>query len=239
MKLYKNILLLLSTLFLVPELVAQEAGTSWGLQVFPNYSYRKLLPVNNSITQATLFEIGEMEQGKFSYSGGVIMEFHWGPKVGFQTGLNYQQTGYQTIRTPFILNDGTEAEQQQTFEYLSAEIPFILNFYQEFSPKTRIYFMMGGTAVANLRNQAKTTIYNGAESIGQTSTTKIEAENNPVVFSLFMGMGLEQFVSDRISIFLQPNFQFFLQPVIDDSQLARVPYGVGVSAGIKLRPFVN
>jgi hypothetical protein len=166
-----------------------------------------------------------------------VTEFHWGPKVGFQTGLNYHQTGYGTIRQTIITDDGTSFDKEETIEYLSLEIPFILNFYQEFSPKTRIYFLMGGTGVVNLRNQLKTTIYNSEDAIGQTNTTKMEADNNDFVFSIYTGMGVEHFVSNRIGVFVQPSFQLLLKPIIDDSQFARMPFGLGISVGMKFRPF--
>lgn len=212
---------------------AQESGMSWGINLFPNYSYRKVVPLNNT-DFGELARLDSIETGKFSYSAGIITEFHWGPKVGFQTGLNFVNTGIETLRSPFVTNEGTERSKKLTYEHLSVEIPFLLNFYQEFSENTTIYFVLGGTALAKVRNQVRTTTYSGENKL-DSSTKKDERDSGVMNYSLFSGMGLEQSLGDNLVVFFQPNFQFFLKSFAMEPTVSRINYALGASVGFKFR----
>ena len=212
---------------------AQESGVSWGVQLFPNYSYRKVVPLNNT-ELIELVRLDSLEKGKFSYSAGLIAEFHWGPKVGFQTGINFLNTGIETIRMPFVTNEGTEREEKLTYEHLAVEVPFLLHFYQEFSDQTSLYFVLGGTALATVKSQVRQTIYEGENKL-ESSTNKDSREASIMNYSLFTGIGLEQSLGKNIGLFFQPNFQFFLKIFAEDAKVSRINYAIGASIGIKFR----
>ena len=97
---------LLSGLFflgLATCLLAQDSGFAWGISLYPNSSGRRLVALGN-YDEDFIRDTEALETSRFSYSAGLIAEWK-GEKLGFRTGLNYMQSGYQTIKQQFPIDD--------------------------------------------------------------------------------------------------------------------------------------
>ena len=215
------------------SLYAQSA-ISYGLQFAPGYSFRKSLPLNDT-TIDDLIELDEFESGEFAYSAGVRVEMKLGDKVGFQTGANFVRLGYRTGRTRVVSQiEGTETvlEREQQFAFSNIEVPFILNFYQEISPQSRVYFKMGGSALYNLNRNARTLQYTEEALTGdQTQPITNGADVN---VSVQTGAGYEHRLN-KIALFVEPVFQYYLRSQHSDFNFARQPYFLGVTVGVKIK----
>lgn len=215
------------------SLHAQNARISYGLQIAPGFSFRKSLPLNDTSID-DLIALDEFEMGEFAYSGGIRVEFNWGQKAGFQTGANFIQMGYQTGRARSIVQiEGMETvvEQEQQFNLKNIEIPFILNFYQEMSPKGRVYFKMGGSAVYSLSKKERTIEY--IEDEVSNDSTKDITNGVDANISIQTGMGYEHTFNNQFALFVEPNFQYYLRSQHSDFKFGRQPYFLGVTVGVK------
>ncbi|NBC07005.1 MAG: outer membrane beta-barrel protein, partial [Bacteroidetes bacterium] len=161
-----------------------QSSLQWGVELFPNLSFRRLLP-RNDINRDQIDAVDDMEQGKFSYSAGLIATWRK-DKLGFKTGLTFVESGYQTKRTEVDLRDEVPpgAEDERTaYQSLFVEVPAEMLFFQNFDRKNQMYFSMGLTAAFNVDNRERVTYYFGDT---QDVVTELIANNPQVDFGLML-----------------------------------------------------
>ena len=134
----KKVLLTIAALALAPAAFAQ---VEIGLKVSPSISYlRTDSPSGTSFSS---------ESSKFSFGGGIFMDYFFGENYAFNTGLfltgkggtiSYNETGNVFGSTP----TSVRVEQKIAMQYL--ELPLTIKlFTNEVAPDTRIYFQVGGS----------------------------------------------------------------------------------------------
>ncbi|TVT37279.1 PorT family protein [Hymenobacter setariae] len=131
----KKILLTVAALALAPAAFAQ---VEIGLKVSPSIAY--LRPDSPSGTSFS------SESSKFSFGGGVFMDYFFGENYAFNTGLFLTGKGgtisynEQTSARPGV----ARVEQKIAMQYL--ELPLTIKlFTNEVAPDTRVYFQVGGS----------------------------------------------------------------------------------------------
>ncbi|RYE91233.1 MAG: PorT family protein [Cytophagaceae bacterium] len=134
----KKLLLTVASLALAPAAFAQ---VEIGLKVSPSISY-----LRTDSPSATAFA---SENAKFSFGGGVFMDYFFGQNYAFNTGLfltgkggtvSYNEARSGVTGAAII----TRVEQKIAMQYL--ELPLTVKlFTNEVAPDTRIYFQVGGS----------------------------------------------------------------------------------------------
>ncbi len=135
----KKALLTVAALALAPAAFAQ---VEIGLKVSPSISY-----LRTDSPSATSFS---SESSKFSFGGGIFMDYFFGENYAFNTGLFLTGKG-GTIsyieQTGAVGTGGGQpgrVEQKIAMQYL--EVPLTVKlFTNEVAPDTRIYFQVGGS----------------------------------------------------------------------------------------------
>lgn len=215
--------------------VFSQAEFGWGLEVYPNYSHRRLI-TQTSVPVQLARELEELETGRFSYTAGLFAQWK-GQRAGFQTGLRFMDTGYQTIRTPLSAADTPPpgaTEKRIAYQNRFIEAPAELQFIHELDNKNDFFFMVGLALAYNLSNATRTIYYTGDTQ--SSNTEKADKEDfADISYSFLTGMGWEHQFSDRFSLVLQPAFQFWLRALLVEADINRNLYSVGVRVGVKFR----
>ncbi|NRB53360.1 MAG: outer membrane beta-barrel protein [Saprospiraceae bacterium] len=213
-----------------------QAGFSWGISLYPNYSDRRLIAYS-FITQDEINRLDSLEGGRFSYSGGVLAEWRT-EKVSFQTGVNFMNTGYRTISETILPGDPDEnlgTERRFLFRNFNIEIPAELHFYQEVSPGNEFIFTLGGAMSYNISNSAFKILQRDGSS-ERIDVTDNEQEFRPVNFAFVTAVGWETDISETLSLVIQPTFEFWMRGIfIDTLELNRNLYNLGVKLNLKFR----
>ncbi|RZK31237.1 MAG: PorT family protein [Hymenobacter sp.] len=133
----KKIILTIAALAVAPAAFAQ---VEIGLKVSPSISY-----LRTDSPSSTSFQ---SENSKFSFGGGVFLDYFFGENYAFNTGLFLTGKGgtlsYIESRNNSPVGTPVRVEQKIAMQYL--EIPATIKlFTNEIAPATRVYFQVGGS----------------------------------------------------------------------------------------------
>jgi len=206
----------------------------WGAYFYPNYSNRRLIAIGANLSEQMIQEIEDRETGKLSFSGGGHAGWR-GEKAGFQFGLGFTETGYQTVREavpPDSPDAGNASQQKFIYRNYNLELPIELQFIHELDSRNYFYFMLGGAASYNLANNEIKVLYSGDTS-QRDDAPEPEQVYRRTNFAFQTGIGWEHNISDRTYLYLQPNFQFWLSGLYQDATINRSLYNLGLKLGVK------
>ena len=141
----KKIFLTVAALALAPAAFAQ---VEIGLKVSPSITYLR----TDSPSQYGF----QGEKAKFSFGGGVFMDYFFGENYAFNTGLFLTGKGgsysYLDALNPASQLLPTRVTQKLAIQYL--ELPLTLKlFTNEVAPGTRIYFQVGGSLAVPVQSR--------------------------------------------------------------------------------------
>lgn len=228
-----NRFLLLLSLLLTTGVLAAQSFT-WGVHVYPNYANRRLIALGVNITDKMIQEIEAEETGRFSMAGGLRAGWR-GEKVGFQFGLELAETGYQTVQLP-IPEDSPNPDGASAVSYLyrnwNLVVPAGLEFVHELGDKNAILFLLGGAAGLNLSNQTVTRRHFG-DRIERSAETASGENFRTLNFAVQTAVGWERRLGQRTTFYAQPTFQFWLHGLLQDAELNRSLYDLGVKVGVR------
>jgi hypothetical protein len=133
----KKALLTIAALALAPAAFAQ---VEIGLKVSPSISY-----LRTDSPSGTAFS---SESSKFSFGGGIFMDYFFGENYAFNTGLFLTGKGgtisYNDMVVGAVGTNQVRVQQKIAMQYL--ELPLTVKlFTNEVAPDTRIYFQVGGS----------------------------------------------------------------------------------------------
>jgi hypothetical protein len=131
----KKILLTVAALALAPAAFAQ---VEIGLKVSPSISYlRTDSPSGTSFSS---------ENSKFSFGGGIFMDYFFGENYAFNTGLFLTGKGGTISYYEPIIGASTRPQVSQKIAVQYLELPLTIKlFTNEVAPDTRLYFQLGGS----------------------------------------------------------------------------------------------
>lgn len=231
----KAILSLALTVLAVLPMSAQE-GFSWGIELFPNISHRRITPLINDVTVQEIEVFENLEINRFSYSGG-LMAYWRQEKVGFKTGLTFVESGYQTKRTEVDLREdappGADRKQVQHLNYF-LEAPAEVLFYQQLNPRNEFLFSMGLALAVNLFNRERTTFFVGDVET-QRSAEPEDLNFSRMGYSFLTSLGWEHHFRSGFDLALQPTFQFWLSGLLNEpnARINRSLYATGLRLSVK------
>jgi hypothetical protein len=139
----KKILLTIAALAVAPAAFAQ---VEIGLKVSPSISY-----LRTSSPSTTSFESGS---SKFSFGGGIFMDYFFGQNYAFNTGLFLTGKGGTISYTDpkSAIAAPVRVEQKIAMQYL--ELPLTIKlFTNEVAPDTRVYFQVGGSLAVPVQSR--------------------------------------------------------------------------------------
>ncbi|MEM6394772.1 MAG: outer membrane beta-barrel protein [Bacteroidota bacterium] len=196
---------LFTLLFLATALPAQDyILNGWGVEVLPHFGSRRLVAATQ-IDVEEIRAIEAQERGSFGYAVGVFYR-NRGEKLGTRFGLRYQSTGFEGNRREFPdLNPPRSTEIEYRTQVL--EVPFWLDFYQNFGEKSSFIFSFGLSAGAHFGQEFEVTTFRA----GEAPTTAL-ADDNYRSFNIgFMsGLGFERRLGSKLVLGVQPQFQYFI-----------------------------
>ena len=131
----KKILLTIAALAVAPAAFAQ---VEIGLKVSPSISY-----LRTGSPSATSFH---SESSKFSFGGGIFMDYFFGQNYAFNTGLFLTGKGGTISYTDPKSAIATPVRVEQKIAMQYVELPLTIKlFTNEVAPDTRVYFQVGGS----------------------------------------------------------------------------------------------
>ena len=229
---------LLSVFFLISaslSMLAQDSGFSWGISLYPNSSGRRLVALGN-YDDEFIRNLEALEMPKFSYSAGLVAEWR-AEKLGFRMGLNYTNSGYQTIKQIFPddePNPDNASHIRERFHSTYIELPIEFLFSHNLKEGSALFFMLGTSFALNLSNTTQTILYFGETN--QSSTADTEGDFNAFNYAFQSGIGWKADIGSRFTLVLQPNFQFWLKGLLQESNVNRNLYALGLKTVVLLRP---
>ena len=150
-----------------------------------------------------------LESGVAGFSAGFMYTSRVN-KIGFTTGLRYLETGYNIGMQPDDFDQERSFTREVKGRYVS--VPFELNFYQDITPKNRVFFALGAAAHVHVGTKVtEFTFINGSQSGEADLPEDPEEAFRNAIFSINTSLGLDRKLSERWSVRLEPYFQFFLQ----------------------------
>jgi hypothetical protein len=178
----KKALLTIAALALVPAAFAQ---VEIGLKVSPSISY-----LRTDSPSGTNFS---SESSKFSFGGGIFMDYFFGENYAFNTGLFLTGKGgtiSYTERNPLSSSSvGVRVEQKIAMQYL--EVPLTVKlFTNEVAPDTRIYFQVGGSVAIPVQTRINGEKYY-TDPFDNNNQTKAGSHVFDVDANLIGGFGAE------------------------------------------------
>lgn len=131
----KKIILTIAALAVAPAAFAQ---VEIGLKVSPSISY-----LRTDSPSATSFQ---SEKSKFSFGGGVFLDYFFGENYAFNTGLFLTGKGGTISYQEPIIGGAQIGRVSQKIAMQYLEIPATIKlFTNEIAPATRVYFQVGGS----------------------------------------------------------------------------------------------
>lgn len=220
-------------------LSSQILGSSGiGIEVYPHFANRRLI-AGNAFSFNEVRRIDSLESGKQGFGIGILYSKR-SEKIGFQIGLRYLSTGYETARGPVDINtqpsDFNEFSENFTASFL--EIPFQLNFYQNLGNKSALYFTLGTAAGLHLNSRADRVFYS-AESSETIDDFDTELNYRGLNFALITAIGFETTLNERWTLGIQPTFEYWLSGnvVTDAAGINRNLYNIGFRLSVRRELF--
>jgi len=179
----KKALLTIAALALAPAAFAQ---VEIGLKVSPSISY-----LRTDSPSGTAFS---SESSKFSFAGGIFMDYFFGENYAFNTGLFLTGKGGTISYSENTSGVGggsftTRVEQKIAMQYL--ELPLTVKlFTNEVAPDTRLYFQVGGSIAVPVQTRINGEKYY-TDPFDSNNQTKAGSHVFDVDANLIGGFGAE------------------------------------------------
>lgn len=214
--------------------LAAQMGTWYSINLYPNYSNRRLIVFDN-LTQDQISDIDSLEAAKPSYSIGGAIQWR-GEFIGFQVGANFMNTGYRTIRQTIPADDpfAEQAEEyEQTFTNYFVELPVEITFYQTLNENNEFFFMLGTGVAYNLSNRTRTRLFTNSseDPVDNSPTDEVDFRN--IHWEFQAALGWEKAFNPNLRLLVQPTFQFWTRGLYVDELINRNLYSLGMRVGLK------
>lgn len=178
----KKLFLTLAALAIGPAAFAQ---VEIGLKVSPSISYLR--------TNSTAINSFQSESSKFSFGGGIFMDYFFGENYAFNTGLFLTGKGgtisYLDNKPTSSSTAGPRVEQKLAIQYL--ELPLTIKlFTNEVAPATRVYFQVGGSLAVPVQSRINGDKYY-TDPYDNNNQTSASSHVLPVDANLIGALGVE------------------------------------------------
>jgi hypothetical protein len=229
----RRILFLVLLLSSIGSLAAQS-GFSWGLNLYPNLSDRRLINSGGRLSEKAIAELDQLEKAAFSYAAGLDMQWQ-SETVGLNLGLRYRTAGYSVGRTILLPDDpngdfADESEAQYTES--SVELPVEMLFFFGLDDNRALFFSMGTAFSYQLDAQNELTLFRTGGP--ETRIVDPPYEYRRFNYAFQTGIGWQMPLSEQLLLSIQPNFQFWFKGIYEDrAEINRNLYNLGLKVGLR------
>ena len=234
------------------------ANTSrWSVHAnfYPNYTFRDLQvksEYKNVVDERYTAIVNESERGGFAFNAGVAVRYNLGNDLFISSGLgyiemkvtgNYDYSIYENVaitknETQLIGKTEGETYTQTTKinqgiiqAYRYVQVPLHLSYQPWATNKLRL-IIEGGVSYVRFISADGTTI----DPITMVPHELSDLEFNQNLGSFDFKIGFAYFVSQQVSLGLEPSLMYFSNSIYSESNpLYVVPWSVGVNFNVALR----
>lgn len=217
---------------------------SFGIELFANSTYELVSNQDGSDPENVQF-LQSTEAPKFCLSGLAYVSYKLSQKSFLSLGLGYQNTGYQTTKLPINYNEtidpriGFEATNPNdpdlptdieiTYNHHSLQIPLFFNY--NFTSK---FFVRGGISyLINLANNSDADLFFASGEKKKEDYLFDNSNYRSSNFSGNIGAGYTYYESSNINMYVQVNYERFLNPISTNGITNRTPVSTGLILGAK------
>ncbi|MEO6548830.1 MAG: outer membrane beta-barrel protein [Ferruginibacter sp.] len=159
-----------------------------GIIFSPDYNFRKLNNNDGSPSSDLLIKNrNDKEIGKFGYTTGIDICVKLTEKVGFETGIQYSNKGYQTKKQNLVFSQPDPSLPTTTkivYVYHYIDIPLKVNL------------MLGQGRIRLI------------SSVGVTTNILMKENYKKVNFSPMAGIGIDYKINNQINLRVEPTFRY-------------------------------
>ena len=197
----------------------------FGLEFAPHYGSGRIGSPDAGLVE--LERLDSLNSGRAGFGLGVVYTSRVN-RIGFTAGIRYLETGFETDEQSQRLRPGRSFTEVGRARFIS--LPFELNFYQDITPKDRVFFTLGLAGHLFLDNRIQQTNFlDGVEQEQITLPDDPSEDFRRFNLSFNTGLGFDRKFNEEWSMRIEPFFQFFLQPNIrpEAGQITRNYYQLG------------
>ena len=244
-------LIILLTLFAAfhSKAIGQEQSVRkyrFGMSLNPQYSYRIYYAKKDFQFAKKLYD--STETGKITYAVGSFAERSLSEKLTFRVGLNFMSGGFRTKKKTFTWGSDNNNGQIQidpdptipregyfVYNHQYFEIP--IDFQYFLSKNQHFYFNLGVAPNFNIHNSVTSHWFfiDGRKDVKKMEDKQTQYQK--VGFTFQLGMGYNIKISEKITLDIQPRFQYFATPLYKINIGGRANtflYNAGLQIGVKI-----
>lgn len=209
------------------------------LEIFagPEYHYRSLIKQDSSrfaidslkVTEDSIIDLSnETEEGRWAYSAGISLNYHYSERFHLQSGIWYSRKGYNREQKEGFNNDSL-IKQTREFRAHYMEIPIILKFRIFDNPNWSLWLNPG--FLTQFAIKGETSVTNEYKDGKQKDLT---FKRELITFNLAGHAGLEfqYHINDDLSMVARPYGKYMIAPA-HDGTITEFLYSYGGSFGVK------
>jgi Outer membrane protein beta-barrel domain len=236
-------LFLLLTLFSSFAMQAQKSKSSKepqqifiGVNFSPDYTNRKLKN-NNGIatTGIVLNSRNDNETGKFGYTTGLNVCIHFTKLIGFETGIQYSNKGYQTKKMDLNFGQpgpGLPTKSKHIYNYHYIDIPLKVNFT---FGKGKVQFFSSAGFITNIFIKAtQTNILEYADGRKDKRKESSTFDYKKIDISPMISVGFTYKINEKMHFTVEPTFRYGILKIID-APITEYLWNAGLNMGFYYR----
>jgi len=225
----KQLFLLIATLAFF---TTQAKKVLIGYNFSADHNYRTLKNSDGSSNADIVIKSRNDETARFGYTTGLNVCFNLSKLIGFETGIQYSNKGYQRkgqyINTiTFDPSDPVKISWLYGYQYIGIPVKAKFSF-----GKSRLRFIAGiGFTTSLLLSSKQTATYeyaNGSTEKRRSSTT---SGFNKVDLSPMVSVGASYKLNKKMNLFAEPTFRYGLIRV-KDAPVTEKLWNAGLNVGV-------
>lgn len=204
-----------------------------GFNFSPDYDFRTLKNNDGGSSADLVIQLSnKSETGKFGYTTGLNACFNFTKRLGFETGIQYSDKGYQTKKQDLFYppppDPAAPVKAKFIYHYRYIDIPLKMNFT---AGKSKIRFISSaGLTINFFMKETVTGIYEYANGKKEKKHQQSTFDYNKVNLSPMISLGLEYKLRDNIRVSAEPVFRYGVLKIIDQPVTAYL-WDAGLNIG--------
>jgi Outer membrane protein beta-barrel domain len=188
-----------------------------GVNFSHDYDYRKLKNNNGSpSTGIVLNSRNDREVGKFGYTTGLNVCIHFTKLMGFETGIQYSNKGYQTKRHDLIFpspDPTLPTKAKFIYNYYYIDIPLKVNF--TFGKGKLQFFSSTGFTTNIFIKETQTSVFEYADGRTEKEREETNFDYKKIDISPMISVGFTYKINEKMHLRVEPTFRYGILKTID------------------------
>ncbi|MGC4103306.1 outer membrane beta-barrel protein [Ferruginibacter sp.] len=209
-----------------------SSSTLLGLSFSPDHSFRTLVyHSGDAPTDLVIKSRNDNELAKFGYTAGLNVYFKCSRRVGFETGIQYANKGYQTKEQQLVYAppDNTLPSTQKinyTYQYIGIPLKLKLHF-----GTGQLQFNTGlGFVTSILLNAKENITYGYLNGTSQKKSSSSTSGFKKLDFSPVISAGVNYQLNNKLQLFAEPSFRYNVLKT-KDASISEHLWSAGLNVG--------